>query len=91
MLSDWSIEFCENGLNTISYDGMDSFSAHWTTGDNEEPPSKDQIHFTDYATGEDNIRIFDIRWNDISPTGEKFRKLIKNAANMIDEYIACRL
>ena len=91
MLSDWSVEFCENGLNTIFYNGMDSFTAHWTTGDNEEPLSEDQIHCTDYATGEDNIRIFDIAWNDISPTGEEFRELMKNAANVIDECIASRL
>lgn len=91
MQPDWSVEFFENGINTISYEGMDRFTAQWTTGDNEEPPSKDQIHWTDYATGADNIRIFDIIWNDISPTGEEFRALMKNAADVIDEYIASRL
>ena len=91
MQPDWTIEFSENGINTIFYEGMDRFTAQWTTGDNEEPPSKDQIHWTDYATGADNIRIFDIIWNDISPTGEEFRALMKNAADVIDEYIASRL
>ncbi|MCH7519202.1 MAG: hypothetical protein IH964_09265 [Candidatus Dadabacteria bacterium] len=49
----------------------------------------EEVEFTN--TGEDNIKIFDIRWNDISPTGEEFRELMKNAANVIDECIASRL
>lgn len=91
MQPDWSVEIVKNGINTISYDGMDSFTAKWTTGQAYKGRNKDQMHWTDYATGEDDIKIFNIIWNDVSLTGEEFQELMKNAANAIDECIASRL
>ena len=90
MFSDWRIECNNKGICTVTHEAQPRFTAKWTSGRKAAVKLTGGC-WTDRATGEDDIQIFDFKWIDRPPRRGEFNKLIREAANAIDGWIASEL
>ena len=86
----WLIAGDSGGGGTLAHLAMPRFRARWTTG---EPGLPAEAAWTDAGSGSgaDTISIFEIRWADAPPREAVLQRLMEQAAQALDCWIANRL
>lgn len=87
----WNIELDATGRGTIKHDAALRFIAQWTTGEADLTAIKGAFWQNEgNGSGEDDITLHSFQWIDTPPDQAAFDGLMKQAAPMIDDWIASR-
>lgn len=89
-MSNWSIETDESGRGTITHHAAPRFTAQWTTGE-ADLTAIDGLFWQDEGSGDDDsLTLHGFQWIDNPPDQATFERLMKQAALVIDDWIASR-
>jgi len=88
----WSFEQDAAGRGVVKHHATPRFSAHWTSGAGEVPTPPVQCWKDEGSgDGEDGLQLFGFQWIDPAPAATALERLMQDAAQAIDAWIASRL
>lgn len=88
-MSHWRIELHAAGKGVVQHRAFPRFTARWSSGE-ADWSAIDGLFWQDEAGGEDDLILYDFRWQDASPDQAAFEALMRQAARAIDDWIADR-
>ena len=87
----WNIELDDAGRGTIKHNAAPRFMAEWMTGEADLTAIEGAFWQDDGSDGgEDGLTLHNFHWTDMPPDQATFDGLMKQAALMIDDWIASR-
>ena len=87
----WSLEQDAAGHGVVRHHAPPRFSACWASGPAGRPDPGIPQWSDAGSGGADSLHIFGFQWRDPSPDAEAFERLMREAASVIDAWIASRL
>jgi len=92
MKADWTLAEAGAGRGAVIHHAPPRFEAFWTSGD-AGAAGIDGPRWSDAGSGggADSLHIFGFQWRDPCPDAPAFERLMREAAAVIDAWIASRL